>query len=99
MLPSGERWILYAVAPLEAAQVRLMSVASSGLALKPVGGAGGGAPPPRKTPPRTALGPATRVTVIVTVPAAATLIGRLTQAPCEKSVEMVAAWRPEPSVT
>src|SRR5260221_4158527 len=76
-----------------------MSVASSGLALKPVGGAGGGGPPPRKMPPRTALGPAVRVTVMVTEPPAATLIGTLTQAPCEKSVEMLAAWGPEPERT
>src|SRR5260370_33854239 len=99
MLPSGERWILYAGAPLGAAQVRLMSAASSGLALKPVGGAGGGGPPPRKIPPRTALGPVVRGTVTVTVPPAATLIGRLTQAPRAKSVEMLAAWGPEPSLT
>src|SRR2546428_698663 len=76
----------------------VVPVASSGLALKPVGGAGGGGPPPRKVPPRTALGPATRVTVMVTVPPAATLIGTLTQAPCEKSVLMLAAWGPEPSL-
>src|SRR6266705_3819845 len=76
-----------------------MSVASSALTLSPVGGAGGGGAPPSSTPARTALGPAVRVTVMVTVPPAATLIWRLTQAPCEKSVEMLAAWGPEPSLT
>src|SRR5260221_7049062 len=76
-----------------------MSVASSGVALSPVGGAGGGGPPPRKMPPSTALGPATRFTVMVTMPPAATLIGTLTQAPCEKSVLILAAWGPEPSLT
>src|SRR6266478_2549318 len=89
-LPSGERWILYAVAPLEPIQLRFMAVASSALALSPVGGAGGGGAPPSRTPARTALGPAVRVTVMVTVPPAATLIGRLTQAPCEKG------WRVPP---
>ncbi len=87
------------MAPLDPVQLRLTSVASSALALSPVGGAGGGGPPPRKMPPRTALGPATRVTVMVNVPPAPTMIGRLTQAPCEKSVLILAAWGPEPSLT
>src|SRR5258708_1149616 len=99
VLPSGERWILYEVAPLEADHPSLMSAPSGGVALSPGGGGGGGGPPPRKMPPRTALGPGTRVTVIVTSPPAATLIGRLTQSPWEKSVETLAAWGPEPSLT
>jgi hypothetical protein len=45
------------------------------------------------------LSPAVRVTVTVTVPPAATLIGALTQAPCEKSVLMFALRAPEPSST
>jgi hypothetical protein len=53
---------------------------------------------PRKMPDRTALSPAVRVTVTVTVPRAATLIGALTQAPCEKSVPMFALRAPEPLI-
>src|SRR5437660_12914109 len=76
-----------------------MSVASTGLAVRPVGAAGGGGAPPSSTAESTAVGPATRVTVMVTEPPAATLIGTLTQAPCEKSVLMLALRTPEPSLT
>jgi len=69
------------------------------LALRPVGGAGACGAPPRKIPDTTAFIPAVRVTLTVTVPPAATLIGTLTQAPCEKSVVMLAVWGPEPSLT
>ena len=69
------------------------------LALRPVGGAGAAAAPPRKIPDTTALIPAVRATVTVTLPPAATLMGTLTQAPCEKSVVMLAVWGPEPSLT
>src|SRR5205807_1331824 len=80
-------------------QPRLMSVASRGLAVRPVGAAGGGGAPPSSTPERTALGPATLVTVMVTEPPVTTLIGTLTQAPWAKSVLMLALRTPEPSLT
>src|ERR1700694_4508899 len=87
------------VAPLEPVQLRLIEDGSTALALRPVGGAGAGGAPPRKIPHRTALGPPLRVTVMVTVPPAPTLIGALTQAPKEKSVLMLAVRGPEPSLT
>src|ERR1700674_2249787 len=87
------------VAPLEPVQLRLIEAESTPLAVRTVGGAGAGDAPPRKTPHRTALGPPLRVTVIVTVPRAPTLIGALTQAPKEKSVLRLAVRGPEPSLT
>src|SRR5712692_599058 len=87
------------MAPLEPVQLRLIEAESTAPALSPVGAAGGGGEPPRKMPARTALGPANRVTVMVTVPPAATLMGALTHAPCEKSVLMFAVWGPDPSLT
>ena len=47
---------------------------------------------PRKIPDSTALGPASAVTVIETVPPAATLIGKDTHAPWLKSLESTALW-------
>ena len=54
-------------------------------------GAGGVPASPRKMPDSTALGPAVRVTVIETVPPAATEIGKETHAPWLKSLESVRA--------
>src|SRR5438132_7873113 len=74
-----------------------MSVASTGLAVRRAGADRCDVEPQRDIVERTALGPATLVTVMVTEPPAATLIGTLTQAPCEKSVLMLALRTPEPS--
>src|ERR1700693_2008456 len=54
--------------------------------------AGGAPASPRKIPESTALAPAVRSTVIVTVPPAATLIGKESQAPLLKELESSAAW-------
>ena len=81
MLPSGERWILYDVAPLEAVHETPIWEALTGLALTPAGAAGAGGPSPRKMPEITALAPAVCVTAMLTVPPAPTLIARLTHAP------------------
>src|ERR1700693_1930671 len=51
--------------------------------------AGGAPASPRKIPESTALGPAVRSPVIVTVPPAATLIGKETQAPLLNSPSAV----------
>ena len=67
--------------------------------MRPVGAAGGGRPPPSRMPDRTALSPAVRVTVTLTVPPATTLTAAPTQAPCEKSVERLARRGPDPSLT
>src|SRR6266404_4892206 len=88
VLPSGERWILYDVALLEAVQLTPICEALTDVAVTPAGAAGAGGPPPRKTPEITAFRPAVCVTVIVTVPPAPTLTGALTHAPPEKSVVM-----------
>src|SRR5436309_15878499 len=72
--------------------------ALTALALRPVGGLGTGDAPPRKIPDTTALSPAVRATVTVTVPPAATLSGTLTQAPSEKRVGMAAVLGGEPSL-
>ena len=50
-------------------------------------------------PARTALGPAVRVTVMVTVPPDATVTGKLVHAPWLKSVVMLTVWGPDPSFT
>jgi hypothetical protein len=71
----------------------LVAVRFVGAAGAPAGGA------PRKSPERTALPPAFMLTVIVTDLPLETVMGKLVQAPWEKSVEMVAVWGPEPSST
>lgn len=48
----------------------------------------------RKIPERTALAPATRLTVIVTVPPSATLIGNVIHAPVWKSLDKFVVWLP-----
>src|SRR5437899_10419130 len=63
-----------------------MSVAAAELVVSAEVAGGRACALPSNMPDRTALGPATLVTVMVTEPPAATLIGTLTQAPCEKSV-------------
>ena len=98
LLPSGERWTLYEVAPLEAVHDTAICEALTGLALTPVGAAGAGGPSPRKMPEITAFAPAVCVTLMLTVPPAATLIERLIHTPCEKSVVMLALRAPEPSL-
>ena len=69
------------------------------LALRPVGGPGTAGAPPRKIPDTTALIPAVRVTVTVTLPPAATLMGTSTQAPSEKPDVMSAVFGAVPSLT
>ena len=53
----------------------------------------------RNTPERTALAPALRVTVIVTVPPAFTEMGNVSQAPWLKELVRLSDWLPEPSLT
>src|SRR5690348_12662173 len=99
LAPSGERWTWYPVAPDEAFQLTVTWDELRAFAATPVGAAGACGAAPNSTPETTAFMPAVRVTVIVNVPPAATLICALTHAPCEKSVEMVAVCGPEPSFT
>ena len=70
----------------------------SEVAARPVGAAGSAGAPPRKTPETTEFMPAVLVTVMLIVPPAATLIGALIQAPCEKSVLITAVRGPLPSL-